>query len=125
MKEVEVFHLNIEDLKVYGFHGWYKEERVVGQWYSFDLTLEIANSNSSEVQLSDTINYESISSTVKEIMKDSYKLIEELAFKVYGQIKKENKGVLKLAVRVSKVNPPVNGVGSTSIVINPNGIKAF
>jgi len=125
LKEADAFYLNIEDYKVFGYHGWYEEERHVGQWFRIDIRLELPILKHEQVDIGDTVNYENIAERAKQAMEEPCLLLEELAIRIYNSIRNEYRNILRLAVKLSKVSPPVKGIGATSIVINPDDIKSF
>jgi dihydroneopterin aldolase len=123
LKDNYSFHLHIKDIKLYGFHGVYAEEQIVGGWYTVDIAIELPITTEKEMDLSATINYESVVDLVRSEMGKPTHLIEELARKIYLEIGSRYEEIMNLAVRVSKKHPPVNQVAKTQVEMNPNGLK--
>ena len=105
---------------LYGYHGCSEEEGKIGRTFKVDVALEAdLKKAASEDKLSDTINYVTIYDIVKEEMSIRSRLMEHVAQRIYDHLLKEFPQVAKAEVKVSKLNPPINGiVESASVVIN-------
>ncbi|MCB9246183.1 MAG: dihydroneopterin aldolase [Flavobacteriales bacterium] len=111
--------LSVRDVMVYGHHGWYEEERKLGQYYRVDVVLELPLRHGDMSELTETINYERIVDRIKELFREEAKLIEELAQRVYFSLSLMDQGISGLGVEVTKLQPPMNQVGRTSVRIDP------
>ena len=81
------------------------------------LTADLKKAASSD-KLSDTIDYVTVYEIVKEEMAIRSKLIEHVAKRIYDRLRKNFPQVSAIEVKVTKLNPPINGtVESTSVVI--------
>ncbi len=109
----------IEGIKVYAYHGCLKEEGKIGAQYVVDVTLEIDFTEASQTDnLSKTIDYVAVYEIVKTQMAIRSKLIEHVGRRIIIDLKKKFPTLEKLEVKVSKLNPPMNGnVERVSIVI--------
>ena len=101
----------LEGMEFYARHGYYEEERVIGNKYSVDVYIttdftEAAN----EDKLDGTINYERVYEIVAEVMNIDALLLEHLAGKMIRSIKSEFPQASSVKVRVSKYNPPIKGL---------------
>lgn len=109
----------VEGIKVYAYHGCLKEEGLIGCHYIVDVTME---TDFSEAALTDdlnkTIDYVIVYDIVKKQMAIRSNLIEQVGQRIVNEIKKEFSALKRLEVRVSKLNPPMNGnVEKVSILI--------
>jgi 7,8-dihydroneopterin aldolase/epimerase/oxygenase len=111
--------IQIENMEFYSFHGHFKEERIVGNKFRVDLTIEtdmrlpVASDN-----LKDAVNYQRVYEIVKLQMEIKSHLLEHIAGRILDAIYAEMKGIEKITVKVSKMNPPMGGkIGSVSIVL--------
>ena len=112
--------IQIENMEFYSFHGHYKEERIVGNRFLVDLTIEADMSNAAESDnLKDAINYQRVYEIVKLQMEMKSHLLEHIAGRILDAVYAEMKGIKKATVKVSKMNPPMGGkIGSVSIVLS-------
>lgn len=110
----------IENMEFYSFHGHFKEERIVGNKFLVDLTIETDMKIPSESDnLKDAVNYQRAYEIVKLQMEKKSYLLEHIAGRIIDAIYAEMAGIRKVTVKVSKMNPPMGGkIGSVSVVIS-------
>ena len=103
--------VSLEGLEFYARHGYYEEERVIGNKYSVDVTLEIDFSDAaSDDKLEGTVNYEKVYEIVRDVMSIDANLLEHLAGKMIKALRAAFDDVTQVSVRVSKYNPPIKGL---------------
>tara|TARA_Y100001972_G_C7663765_1_gene335154 strand:+ start:3634 stop:3984 length:351 start_codon:yes stop_codon:yes gene_type:complete len=101
----------LEGMEFYARHGYYEEERIIGNKYSVDVEMELDfNEAVEEDKLEGTVNYEKVYAMVAEVMSIDAILLEHLAGKIIKRIKSKFPHVQEVKVRVSKYNPPVKGL---------------
>jgi len=110
--------IQIESMEFYSFHGHFKEERIVGNKFLVDLTIETDMKIPAESDnLKDAVNYQRVYEIVKQQMELKSHLLEHIAGRILDAIYEEMKGINKVTVKVSKLNPPMGGkIGSVSII---------
>lgn len=110
----------LEGIKIYAHHGCTKEEAVVGGNYRVDVSIEAElNKASQSDKLSDTIDYVKVYQIVMEEMAIRSKLIEHAAKRITNALKKKFPSIRKVEVKVTKLNPPIQGViESVSVVFS-------
>jgi 7,8-dihydroneopterin aldolase/epimerase/oxygenase len=110
----------IENMEFYSFHGHFKEERIVGNKFIVDLTIETDMKGPAESDnLKDAVNYQRAYELVKLEMEKKSHLLEHIAGRIIDAIYSEMEGIKKLTVKVSKMNPPMGGkIGSVSVVMS-------
>jgi dihydroneopterin aldolase len=111
--------IKIENMEFYSFHGHFKEERIVGNKFLVDLTIETdMKLPAASDNLKDAVNYQRVYEIVKSQMEVKSHLLEHIAGRILDAIYSEMKGIEKITVKVSKMNPPMGGkIGSVSIVL--------
>lgn len=103
--------VSLEGMEFYARHGYYEEERVIGNKYSVDVTLEVDFSEAaSDDRLEGTVNYEKVYEIVQGVMSIDANLLEHLAGKMIKALKDNFPGVHKAQVKISKYNPPIKGL---------------
>src|SRR5665647_254650 len=102
--------IQIENMEFYSFHGHFKEERIVGNKFTVNLTIETDMSIPSKSDnLSDAVNYQRVYEIVKQQMETKSHLLEHIAGRILDVIYAEVSGITKATVKVSKMNPPMGG----------------
>ena len=111
--------IQIENMEFYAFHGHFKEERIVGNKFLVDLTIETDMKTPAESDnLKDAVNYQRIYDIVKSQMGMKSHLLEHIAGRILDSIYAETDGIEKVTIKISKMNPPMGGkIGSVSVVM--------
>jgi 7,8-dihydroneopterin aldolase/epimerase/oxygenase len=112
--------IQIENMEFYSFHGHFKEERIVGNKFMVDLTIETDMTIPQDSDnLKDAVNYQRVYEIVKGQMEMKSHLLEHIAGRILDAIYSEVEGIAKATVKVSKMNPPMGGkIGSVSVVLS-------
>lgn len=100
--------IQLTGIRSYGYTGYLAEEKVLGQWFEVDLTLwlDLSVAGKSD-EIADTIDYRSIISNVKHLVKTAkFSLVERLATAIADSIL-ENEGIAQVKVRLSKPAAPI------------------
>jgi dihydroneopterin aldolase len=111
--------IQIENMEFYSFHGHFKEERIVGNKFLVDLTIETDMKIPAESDnLKDAVNYQRVYEIVKQQMELKSHLLEHIAGRILDSIYAEMVGITRVTVKVSKMNPPMGGkIGSVSVIL--------
>ena len=102
--------IEIEGMEFYAYHGHFKEEQIVGSRFLVDVAIEtnIENASKSD-KLADTINYQSVYQLIKEEMETKSHLLEHVAGRIINRIYGNYINLLKVKVKISKMNPTMGG----------------
>lgn len=111
--------IQIENMEFYSFHGHFKEERIVGNKFLVNLTIETDMKAPAESDnLKDAVNYQQAYEIVKQQMETKSYLLEHIAGRILDALHAEMQGIQKVTVKVSKLNPPMGGkIGSVSVIM--------
>ncbi|MEO9477444.1 MAG: dihydroneopterin aldolase [Cyclobacteriaceae bacterium] len=109
--------VSLEGMEFYARHGYYEEERIIGNKYSVDVTIEADLSDAADTdKLEGTINYEVVYEIVAKVMAVDALLLEHLAGKIIKDLKSTFPSIKKTCVKVSKYNPPIKGLCHRAVV---------
>lgn len=109
--------VSLEGMEFYARHGYYEEERKIGNKYSVDVVLDVDFTDAAmDDKLDGTVNYERVYEVVAEVMMIDAQLLEHLAGKMIRQLKVEFPQVNQVEVKVSKYNPPIKGLCHRAVV---------
>lgn len=109
--------VSLEGMEFYARHGYYEEERVIGNKYSVDVTLDVDFSEAASAdKLEGTVNYEKVYEIVREVMSIDANLLEHLAGKMIKALRKGFPEVNHAKVMISKYNPPIKGLCKRAVV---------
>lgn len=109
--------IQIENMEFYSFHGHFREERIVGNKFLVNLTIETDMTAPARTDnLRDAVNYQKAYEIVKQQMEIKSYLLENIAGRILDALYSEMKGIQKATVKVSKLNPPLGGkISSVSV----------
>lgn len=107
-KRVNVIEVN--GIKVHAYHGCLEEEARIGGEYIVDVALHTNFKKAAESDdLDKTLDYVKVNEIVVEEMKVRSKLIEHVGNRILERLQKEFAPLERIEVRVTKLNPPING----------------
>ncbi len=110
--------IELEKMEFFAYHGCYKEEKVVGNYFLVDLKFNTdCNSAIRSDSLSDTINYLEIYELIKKEMEIKSNLLENVAGRIINRLYAElPERISNVTVKIRKMNPPLGGkVESVSV----------
>lgn len=108
----------LQGMQFYGYHGVNPEERVLGQRYVVDLTvdLDLSRAGASD-KLEDTVSYSHIYRSVRAVIEgEPRNLLESVAEAIAKRVLTEFP-VDAVLVTVKKPNPPVRGSAIESAAV--------
>lgn len=116
--------ISLEGLEFFAYHGYYSEERKMGNKYGIDVTVKVDLGNDiNDDNLSNTIDYEKVYTIIKHQMEHPTKLLESIAANIANTLLNKFEQVTQVIICVSKFNPPVGGIcqkASVRLVKNRN-----
>lgn len=109
----------VENIRVYAHHGCLPEETVIGSDYQVDVSLKANLDRAGQTDdLNDTVDYVQVNHIVEQEMATASKLLEHVAQRMISRMFAELPTVEKIKIKVSKINPPINGdVEKVTIVL--------
>lgn len=110
--------IQVNNIKLYAFHGCLEEEAKIGSWYRVDVEVKADLKKSARTdELADTVDYVHLNYIVKEEMAIRSKLLEEVAQRILDRFFKELSMLRKAKVSVAKINPPIGGNVEEVVII--------
>jgi dihydroneopterin aldolase len=102
--------IEIEGMEFYAFHGHFEVEKIAGNRFIVNLSIEADCSKAAQTdRLEDTLDYQKAYLAVKEEMAIPSDLLEHVAQRIISRIRHEFPQAIKVKVKVSKMNPPMGG----------------
>ena len=114
--------IQVNNIKVYSYHGCLEEESIIGSDYRVDIEVEADLSKSAlSDELSDTVDYVHLNHIVTTEMAIRSKLLEHVAKRILDRIFKELEMIVFASVKVAKINPPIGGnVEDVAVILEKN-----
>lgn len=107
----------VEGIKIYAYHGCFKEEALIGTNFNVDVELDAnlekpANTDN----INDTVNYQAVFQVIKDQMAIPSKLLEHVSKRIIEALFSQFPEVEQIRLKVSKLNVPLGGhIDSTSV----------
>ena len=113
--------IEISGLILYGYHGVFQQESAVGNEFVIDVAMHTdITLAAQEDDLTGTINYADVIEIIKEVNSTPSLLLENLAYRIDGALRKQFPAIESMTITVSKLAPPIaaSSLKSVSVVIN-------
>lgn len=106
--------IELKEVRLFGYHGLYPEEKKNGGEYKISLSLSFYPGKKIN-SLNETINYELLFDLLKVEMQQPRELLETLCMDITEKIHEKFTSVKKLKIEIVKLEPPIAGMnGSVS-----------
>jgi dihydroneopterin aldolase len=100
----------VEGIKIYAYHGCFKEEKAIGTNFLIDVELDVDLSVPAlSDNIEDTVNYQAVFTVVKEQMATSSNLLEHVSKRIMDELFDQFPTVEKIKLKVAKLNVPLGG----------------
>ncbi len=112
--------IEVEGIKLFGYHGCLDEEGLIGTDYRINVTVwgDLQQASESD-NLKQTLDYVIINKVVAEEMAVRSKLIEHVAKRILDSLMQKMPMAERAEIKLSKLYPPINGdVESVSVVMS-------
>lgn len=106
--------ISLNDLRFFGYHGVYPEERIIGNEFIVNCRVEIEEPV--EVTLETTVNYQLLFDLIKNNMQTPEPLLETICVKTGKQILATFPQVHFVSISIKKNNPPINSFSGSAEV---------
>lgn len=108
--------VQLNDLLFNAFHGIHEEEKILGNEYLVDVSMEFDEKKDLIVRIDDTINYAEVYTIIKKRMNVPTPLLETLVMETGNEIHDEFPGLRSISISIKKMHPPIEGMqGSAGV----------
>jgi dihydroneopterin aldolase len=100
----------VEGIKIYAYHGCFKEEAIIGTNFLVDVELDANLSKPADSDnINDAVNYQAVFTVIKEHMAIRSNLLEHVGKRIVEVIFSQFSEVEKIKLKISKLNVPLGG----------------
>ena len=108
--------VQLNQLVFNAFHGIHEEERILGNEYIVDASVDFQERDQVITHITDTVNYAIIYNIIKKRMSIPTPLLETLVMQIGNEIHKQYPHLKSIFIAVKKVHPPIEGMqGAASV----------
>lgn len=102
--------VQLQNLHFNSFHGIYEEERILGNDYIIDASVEFHEERHIITSISNTVNYTDIYNIIRERMSVPTQLLETVVMEIGNEIHSEFPEVKAINISIKKMHPPIEGI---------------
>lgn len=92
------------------FHGIHEEERILGNEYVVDASVDFHEKDEVISHINDTVNYAIIYDIIKKRMSIPTPLLETIVMEIGNEIHKEFPDLKSISISVKKMHPPIESM---------------
>ena len=111
-----MLNIQLHDLLFEAFHGIHEEEKILGNKYVVNCSVEIHEPPEIIRHLSETVDYTLLYQIIRERMSVSTPLLETVAMEMGDLIHHHFSRLKSISVEIIKLHPPIQGFVGKSIV---------
>lgn len=105
-----IYTISLEDMEFKAYHGCYDLEKIVGNRFLVDLSMDAELDDAAENDnVSETINYLTVFGIVEKCMMQKSDILENVALRITDALYDSFPQLRKVCVKVSKLAPPLGG----------------
>lgn len=102
--------VHLHNLRFNSFHGIHEEEKMLGNDYIIDASVEFHEDESVITSIQNTINYVDMYNIIKERMSAATPLLETVVMEIGNEIHNEFPQVRTINISIKKMQPPIEGI---------------
>jgi dihydroneopterin aldolase len=102
--------IKLNGMEFYAFHGCYDEERMTGNNFTVDITIDTDMQKAAKSDnICDALNYAQVYALVKDVMSIRSYLLENVCSRILDKLFDSFRQLNSVEVSVAKLNPPLGG----------------
>ena len=113
---MRVWQIKLENVKFFSFHGLFPEERVLGNEFTLNVSVDRISKECFSENLEKSIDYGDLYSICSEIMKKPVDLLETICEQIVEKILLICPDYQKIEISVTKNFPPLGQMEGQSVV---------
>lgn len=102
-----LMEIQLQKVKVFGFHGLHEGENVIGGEFEVNLSTIYKPDNIIIKNIEETLDYTELLKIVKKRMQQPAHLLETIATEIAGEIISKFSIVTEVAISIYKLHPPI------------------
>ena len=115
---MDKYTIELKDLKIRAFHGYYKKEQEIGSFFIVNLAVQYFSSVKQDSSLDDSVNYEQLFRIVTQGMKNTKPLLEDVCLVILEKIEVAFPFISQSAITIEKINPPISHFNGKSVKVS-------
>jgi dihydroneopterin aldolase len=114
---MRTYEVRLDDVRLFGYHGLFKEERILGNWFVLHVSVTKQISQEFADDISRTMDYGQLYQVCVEVMRQPVDLLETLCEQIAFRFKGLHPDFFEMEIRIRKEHPPMGMLGGSSCVV--------
>lgn len=114
---MDFYQIAWQGLRFYAYHGYFPEERILGNWYELDVNISLKLDDEIQDDLGQTLDYGQVYQLCREIMKEPVDLLETIVEKIGKALVHRWPHIKGLEISLRKHKPPLGQSRGNSCII--------
>lgn len=115
---MDKYTIELKDLKIRAFHGYYKKEQEIGSFFIVNLAVQYFSSIKQDSSLDNSVNYEQLFKIVTQEMKITKPLLEDVCSAILEKVEFDFPFISQNTISIEKVNPPISYFNGKSVKVS-------
>lgn len=108
--------VQLHQLKFNSFHGIHEEEKILGNNYVIDASVELEENAHIITSIHDTISYADMYRIIKKRMEIPTPLLETILMEIGNEIHGRFPHLKSINISIQKMHPPIEGIEGSAVV---------
>lgn len=108
--------VSLNNLQFEACHGIFPEEKVLGNSFEVDCSVDIPDPGYVIRHIEETVNYQKLYDIIREQMEIATPLLETVAMGIGTRIRESFPAVMAISVSIRKLHPPIKGLQGNTCV---------
>ncbi len=108
--------VQLHQLKFNAFHGIHEEEKILGNDYVIDASVEFHETSHIITSIHETISYTDIFTIIKKRMAIPTPLLETILMEIANEIHDHFPQLKSINISIMKTHPPIEGIEGAAVV---------
>jgi len=108
--------VQLHHLLFIAYHGIFEEEKILGNEYIVDASMEFHEKEDVISHINDTVNYSIVYEIIKKRMSIPTQLLETVVMETGAEIHREFPYLKSISISIKKLHPPVEGMQGSAAV---------
>lgn len=109
--------VQLQNLLFNAYHGIHEEEKILGNEYEVNASLEFHEISEVITHIDDTVNYVAIYNLIKKRMSIPTPLLETIVMEIGNEIYTRYPLLKSISISLKKMHPPIEGIqGSVGVI---------
>ncbi|MEO8568667.1 MAG: dihydroneopterin aldolase [Ginsengibacter sp.] len=108
--------VQLHQLKFNSFHGIHEEEKILGNDYVIDASVEFHENTHVITSIHETISYAELYRIIKKRMEIATPLLETILMEIGNEIHEHFPQLRSINISIKKMHPPIEGIEGSAAV---------